>query len=65
MKLVYGTGKCCFKKGVVLTQAPQFTKRDVVQNTISVHQDKSTVPTIVLQTVNSDKNKYWLKRKKS
>lgn len=63
--LVYGAGKCCFKKGVMLTQPFQFTKMDIVENAISVHQDKGTVPTIVLQTANSDKKKCWLKRKKS
>lgn len=48
MKLVYGAGKWCFKKGVMLTQPFQFTKTDIVQNTISVHQDKGTVPSTVL-----------------
>lgn len=36
---------------------------DIVENAISVHQDKGTVPTIVLQTANSDKKKCWLKKK--
>lgn len=48
----------------MLTQEPQFTKTDIVPKAVLVHQDKGTVLTIILHTVNGDKNKYWLKRKK-